>query len=56
MDKYWLFRALLGFMDDYVQVTYANTSNYCGNIEITGEVEGQVVKIEVSIEDKEAEE
>lgn len=53
MDKYWLFRELLDFMADRAEVTDADMNNFCGSIEITGEVEGQIVKIECSIKDKE---
>lgn len=53
MDKFWTFRALLDFMADRADVIGANMSNYAGNMEITGGNGDQIIKIEVSVKDKE---
>lgn len=53
MDKFWLFRYLLDFMADHTEVVDADMNNYCGNIVVTGEIEGQVITITVSMNDKE---
>jgi hypothetical protein len=53
MDKFWTFRALLDFMADRADVIGANMSNYAGNMEITGDDGEQIIKIELSIKDKE---
>lgn len=55
MDKFWAFRELLDFVANHAEVTDADMNNYCGDIEITGENDGQIIKIRVSIKDKEAE-
>lgn len=54
MNRYWAFRQLLDFMADHAEVTNANLENFWGKIEIGGEDDEHVIKIEVSITDKEA--
>ena len=53
MDKYWVFRELLDFVADRAEVVDADMNNYCGNIVVTGDDGEQIIKIEVSIKDKE---
>ncbi len=53
MDKYWVFRQLLDFVADNASVVDADLNNYAGDIEITGEVEGQTITIKVSIKEEE---
>ena len=53
MDKYFVFRRLLDFLADHAEVTDADLNNYCGDIELTGEADGQIITIKVSIKDKE---
>lgn len=53
MNKFYVFRKLLDFVADHAEVTDADMNNYCGDIEITGEADGQTVNIKVSIKDKE---
>lgn len=53
MDKYWIFRQLLDFMADHANVVDADLNNYAGDIEITGEAEGQTITIKVSIKEEE---
>ena len=54
MEKYFLFREMLDFMANNTEVTDADMNNYCGNLTITGVDDEHVIKIEVSIKDKEA--
>lgn len=53
MDRFWLFRHLLDFMADHSEVVDADLDNYCGDIEITGETDDQVIKVTVSFKNKE---
>lgn len=54
MDKYTLFRMLLDLLDkEGVTVTGANTSDYRGDIFISAEDRGTVIKITCSVEKQE---
>lgn len=53
MDRYFVFKRLLEFMADHSEVTNAHIKNYADDIEITGEVDGQEVRITVRFNDKE---
>lgn len=53
MEKYFVFRELLDFMADHAEVVDANMNNYLGDMVITGEVDGQVITINVSMKNKE---
>lgn len=52
MNKYWAFRKLIDFVEDYSEVTDANMNNYAGDIEITGtDEDGSTINIRVHIEE-----
>ena len=54
MDKYTLFRMLLDLLDkEGVTVTGANTSDYCGDIDISAEDRGTVIEIKCHVEKRE---
>jgi hypothetical protein len=53
MNKFWAFRELLDFMADHAEVVDADMDNYCGDIVITGDDGEHIIKIEVSIKNKE---
>lgn len=53
MDRYFVFKRLLEFLADHTEVTNAKMKNYADNIEITGEVDEQVIKITVDFAEKE---
>lgn len=53
MEKYFVFRKLLDFMADHAEVVGANMNDYLGDMVITGEVDGQVITINVSMKNKE---
>ena len=53
MEKYFVFRKLLDFVADHAEVNDADMNNYRGDIVITGEDDENVIKIEVSIKNKE---
>lgn len=53
MNRYFAFKRLLDFMAGHSEVTNAHIKNYAGDIEITGEDDGQEIKIVVSFRDKE---
>ena len=48
-----IFKEMLDYMAHISKVTDATMYNYCGEIDITGETEGQTIRIRVSITDKE---
>ena len=53
MLKFTIFREMLDYLADFAKITDADM-NWCGNaILITGESEGHVINIEVTIKDKE---
>lgn len=49
MDKYFAFRKLLDFVNDYYEVVDADMNNYAGEIEITGKSKGQTITIKVEM-------
>lgn len=54
MDKYTLFRMLLDLLDkEGITVKEANTSGYCGDIDISAEDRGTVIEIRCSVEKRE---
>nr|DAW33506.1 MAG TPA: UPF0102 protein [Caudoviricetes sp.] len=54
MDKYTLFRMLLDLLDkEGVTVTEANTSDYCGDIDISAEDGETVIEIRCHVEKRE---
>ena len=53
MDKFWTFRALLDFMADRAEVIDADMSNYAGSMVVTGDDGEHIIKIELSVKDKE---
>lgn len=54
MDKYTLFRMLLDLLDkEGITVKEANTSGYCGDIDISTEDRGTVIEIRCSVEKRE---
>lgn len=52
MNKFWAFRQLLDFMADHADVVDADLNYYNGAFQIKGERDGQVITIELTIEDK----
>lgn len=55
MSKYGVFQFLLDFVAAQYTVTDADMNNYCGEIEIAGEKDGQKIKITVELEEVEEE-
>ena len=53
MSKYEVFQYLLDFVASQFTVTDADMNNYCGEIEITGEKNGQKIKITVELKEEE---
>lgn len=53
MEKYFIFRELLEFMANHTEVVDADMNTYCGGVSITGVDDNHIIKIEVSIKDKE---
>ena len=54
MNKYFVFRKLIGFVADYCEVTDADMNNYAGDIEITGtDEDGSTINIRVKIKEGE---
>lgn len=53
MSKYEVFKALLEFVADEYTVTDADMNNYCGEIEICGEKDGQTIKITAELKEEE---
>lgn len=52
-DRFLIFRELLDFMTNRADVIDADMRNYCGDMEITGDDGEKIIKIVVSIENKE---
>ena len=55
MNKFWAFRQLLDFMADHADIVDADLNYYNGAFRIKGERDGQVITIELTIEDKKEE-
>lgn len=55
MNKFWAFRQLLDFMADHADVIDADMNRYNGACFIKGEADGQIITIELTIEDKKEE-
>lgn len=53
MNKYEVFQYLLDFVAAQFTVTDADMNNYCGEIEICGEKDGQTIKITVRLNEEE---
>lgn len=53
MSKYEVFQYLLDFLAAKYEITDADMNNYCGEIEITGEKNGQTIKITVELKEEE---
>lgn len=53
MNRYWFFRDLLDFVADHAEVIDAKMENCLGDIEVKGETDEEIVKICVTIQDKE---
>lgn len=51
MSRYELFQMLLDFVAENYKVTDADMKNYSDEIEISGEIEGQKIKITVELEE-----
>ena len=53
MNKYYVFRKLIDFVADYMDVTDADMCNYSGDIEITGTdpEDGSTMTIEVTLKE-----
>ena len=50
LDKFWVFRELIDFVENHCDVTDADMNNYAGDIEITGtDKDGSTIKITVRI-------
>ena len=50
VTKYYAFRKLLDFVNDYCEVTDADMDNYAGEIDITGiDEDGSTIRIRVDI-------
>jgi hypothetical protein len=54
MEKYFVFSNMLEFMANHAEVVDADMNRYNGSMMIVGEADGQVITIEVTIENKEA--
>lgn len=55
MEKYFAFLKMLEFMADYADVVDADMNYYKDTMKITGENDGQVIEIQVSISKKKEE-
>ena len=55
MNKYYVFRKLIDFVADYMDVTDADMNNYSGDIEITGidYEDGSTMTIKVTLKEGE---
>ena len=54
MNKFDAFRKLLTFVNDYYEVTDADMSNYCGDMEISGkDMTGATITIKVTMKEGE---
>jgi hypothetical protein len=54
MSKYFVFRKLIDFVADHLDVTDADMNNYAGDIEITGtDKDGSTITIKVKIKEDE---
>lgn len=55
-DRYEIFRDVMSLMDNYCEVTFATTENYCRDIEIRGNDDGHEIVLRVTLheEDKNA--
>jgi hypothetical protein len=53
IEKFELFKKMLSVMEDMADVTDATTSNYAGDMEITGWACGTEIRFLVHIENKE---
>ena len=57
LKKYFVFSKLMAFVDEHCEVTDADMSNYCGDIEITGaDSDGSTIKITVRMTEPKEEE
>ncbi len=52
MEKFEVFQRLLDFVADQYEVTDADMSNYCGEMEICGKKNGQTIKITVELNEE----
>ena len=53
IEKFELFKKMLSVMENMADVTYANMSNYSGDMEITGKAGDTEIRFLVYIENKE---